>query len=132
MPTTQEVLSLIDQRFASEWSRIAAGQTTYFEARGRFFQGLVTHSEVPAADAAPDRAADHPTDQAESWLDMGGLPPLMRSRLRIDIYEGPRGHGYTVMLEARVADGTAWSRRRNVGAETEREYGWRPEPEEVI
>lgn len=132
MPTTQEVLARIDQRFAAERSRIEAGQQAYRAAKGRYFQGLPTHSAVPLADAAPDRAADHPADQAESWLDMGGLPASMRSRLAIDVYDGLSGRGYTITLTARMADGTEWARRANVGLDTEREHGWRPAPAEGI
>lgn len=123
--TKDEILAEIDTRLAGRFGELSAAQDAYYAAHGRYAQGLDTHSTLPAdgIEAAPDRSAAHPTDQAESWADLGSLPAAMLSRLRMDVYESPQGHGYVVVSEVRIA-GELCRKALNVGPETSRAHGW--------
>ena len=47
--------------------------------------------------------------------------------LRIDVYDGPRGTGYTVTLLVEIA-GERWGRTAHTGPETYRQLGWMAMP----
>jgi hypothetical protein len=86
----------------TELTAIASGlaimQPAFFSAYGRYWQGLRTHA-VPPADAiatAPNRNL-RPTDQLESWTDMGiALPALASAAYTVHAYETRAGHGYVI------------------------------------
>lgn len=128
--TRDEILAEIDSRLASRFPEITAAQAAYFDVHGRYAQGLETHSQAPAdgTEAAPDRVSASPSDQAASWSDLGSLPASMLSRLRMDAYEAPEGHGYVVVSEVRIA-GTLWRKAVNVGPEPWRAHDWQAAPE---
>jgi hypothetical protein len=130
MPTAQEIRDAIDSRMAGLLPQIAARQALYRAGRGRYWQGLETHAGVPedGAQAAPDRLTAHPTDQPEDWAGgaMGPLPATLPMTLAVDVYDGPRGQGYVVRAQVRIA-GQLWRRTfaPAVGAETGRATsGW--------
>lgn len=68
---------------------------------GRLFQGLPTHSEIPATSAIPDQAYNQPTDQPISWVEFLGadMPAEMPCRYTIMVYDSPEGSGYDVTIE---------------------------------
>lgn len=105
-------------------------QARYFAEHGRYWQGLPTHSLTPTAGdpLSTDIAMTHPTDQAETWADIGAyLPDLMNVSLRVDVYESPEGHGYVVVAETMITE-TTWTRSINFGPETWRTATWAPAP----
>lgn len=105
---------------------IVSRQSAYFVAHGRYWQGLRTPVARPveAADTTPDLTLK-PHDQAERWSDfLSGLAvTTIPCSLRIDVYDGPLGHGYTVSVEV-VSGGDVWRRTYNVGPETWRVVTW--------
>ena len=107
-----------------------ARQATYLRRR-RYWQGLRSHTTTPnhtrdaGDDKPPDRTNTRPTDQAESWEEFwpGFAGNTTPAALDIDVYDGPRGPGYTVTTTFRW-EGAAYSRIINVGPETGREQAW--------
>jgi hypothetical protein len=98
-------------------SSIAALQVSYFSTNGKYWQGLATHSAIPAdaAEVAPDMLGDAPSDQVETWEDFGvSLPGTTCVCLHVDTYNGSSGHGYVVRGQV-VLDGTTYNRSVNVG-----------------
>ena len=123
--TPTEIRAQVDVWLDNRLATIESGQAAYKKSNGRFFQGLPTHSVRPlnGAEAPPDRKDDKPTNQSEDWDDALPLPATMPARLRIDIYEGPQGHGYTITLGVQIGT-EVWRRVVNIGNETHREQAW--------
>ena len=121
----EAILAAIDARFEQLRPTLQAKQAAYLRGRSRLAQGLRTHSITPAdgAEVAPDRLDAKPGYQAESWRDIGGLPPKLLSCVWIDQYTAPTGPGYVVGLEVRI-QGQLWRRSWNQGPETWREQAW--------
>ena len=109
----------IDAVSTALWPGVVAQQNAYHAASGEYYQMLWTHSEPPAAAAAPDSLGERPTDQPASPIH--GLPATMRSRMRIDTYGKP--DGWTVTLQARI-DGEVWQRSIDCGVDPSRSSGW--------
>jgi hypothetical protein len=124
---------MVEARLQELGPKIRTRQEAYRARTGRYWQGLVTHSVIPADGiAAPaDRLAEKPADVAESWADghdPGSSPGEVLAAtepmaLRIDVYDGPAGHGYVVTALVRHG-AEVWGRSWNVGAEVWREADW--------
>jgi len=105
-------------------------EINYLDAKGRgYMQALWSHSAPPADGAliAPDLLTSKPTDQAESFLDLWGAVIIDQGkvpvRLRIDVYDGPDGRGYVIVVETIMA-GRTYTRSINTGGEAWREQDW--------
>lgn len=125
----------LDKFFSDNLVTIQKVQGAYFQARGRYWQGIITPATPPdetTAKRAPD-LKKKPTDQVEAWEDvfkgLDVLPTEWPAQVQIDVYDGPIGKGYTVTLNA-TEGGKLQSRTWNFGPETWRERGW--PKEEVV
>lgn len=105
-----------------------ARQETFLANHGRYWQGLWSHLAVPIeTDAvAPTNTAAKPTDQTAhpSWSGVAILPATMTYRVRIDVYDGPLGKGWTGTVEVVLPDGRVYTRTANTGPETWRARAW--------
>jgi hypothetical protein len=110
----------IDEVLSAMWPGVVEQQSRYFSANKEHYQILWTHGSAPSSFTPPDSLGDRPTDQPASAVQ--GLPPLMRSRMRIDTYGEP--HGWTLTLEAMI-DGQLWSRSIDCGVDPSRSMSWR-------
>ena len=126
------VRNRINNWLTPRWNHLANRQETYFAANGRYFQGLWTHAaEVEQTDAldgghAATELAAKPTDQPHNWRDFIGnaldaIP--FPARMRIDVYDGPQGHGWVATLQVRYK-GKVYARAQQIGPETKRQHGW--------
>ena len=124
--TREEIQAEIDRRFELQRPYIESVQAQYFATHGRYFQGLSTHSVMPAdgVEIAPDRGLERPSDQAEGWLDVGQLPAQMLSQMEINVYDSSIGRGYFVVLEFRW-EGSICRRQINFGPEESFGHDWR-------
>ena len=129
----QIVKDRIDNWLAPRWSWLVGKQDDYFVSHGRYFQGLWTHTaeveqdEVDVLDEVPNNLDSKPTDQTHTWRDAVGnafdaLP--FPCRLRLDVYEGPQGHGWIAILEV-LYQGEVYVRSKQVGPETHHTHDWR-------
>ena len=125
------VRNRINDWLTPRWSWLADKQDAYLAANGRYFQGLWTHTaEVGQTDALtgdtiPDNLTSHPTDQSHTWQDAVGnaldaLP--LPARLRLDVYDGPQGKGWSATLQVRY-NGNTHERTKGVGPES-RDNDW--------
>lgn len=132
MPTLNEVRTRVNDWLSVRWPTLVDRQEQYFANHGRYFQGLWTHSaEVEdGADVAPDNLLLGPTDQAARWPDFITLPNLLPCALRIDVYEGPDGHGWRITLRVKVA-GNVYQRQAEVGPQGQEIGGWHQVPEQT-
>ena len=127
--TARQIQDAIDGGLEAQWAEILRRQAEYRSAHGRYFQGLPTHTEVPAdgAEVAPDRLGAHPTDQAEDWQAMGWpTAGAGKSLARIDTYDGPQGTGFALTLRVRIGP-DVWGRAVQEGPENWRAHDWRKE-----
>lgn len=128
-PSGAQTRAAIDAAVALHWTKIANWMNTYAAGHGgRFFQGLRSHTAVPAngLSAAPDRLSARPTDQAETLAALWGgaeLPGLVPFALTVNVYDGPAGRGWEAVIEM-VDNGQLWRRVVNSGPETWREQPW--------
>ena len=112
---------------------LLAWQTTYSASRGgRYFQGLQSHSVIPADGTAtpPDRLTTRPTDQPDtltSFWEGAGLPAQTPYAITVNVYDGPDGRGFEVVYSAVIA-GQLYNRTQNVGPERYREQAWTAAP----
>lgn len=113
------VLSQIDATLTALLPSVHSQQDAYLSQHGVYYQILWTHSTVPSELTAPDNLAALPVGQDPETV--SGLPPLMRSRMRIDTYGQP--NGWMMTLEASV-DWTVWRRVIDCGATPGRNTGW--------
>lgn len=117
----------IDQALTPHLQKLLDFQSAY-SARGVYYQTLESHTTPPADGqlVAPDRLDARPTDQAEKLEVFWGeakLAPELPYSFRVDVYDGPEGHGYVVTASAILA-GELWQRSVNTGPETWRELAW--------
>lgn len=126
MPTLAQIKATIESRLTSRLADIAQKQSAFFVEHGRYWQGLETSSAAPAdgVDVTPDRVDSRADGESKSWQDMGGLPPMLGSQLRVDTYDGPQGKGYVFVARIRVA-GQLHERRWNFGPDMTQEADWR-------
>lgn len=121
-----DVRAQADAAIAAFLPVFAERQEEYLTRTGgrTYWQGLETHASTPTGgtNAAPTLTR-RPHDQAESWADEGYSFPDSSFSLTVNVYNGPRGHGYEVVVRFRDVGGV-WSRTINVGPETEREQAW--------
>ena len=140
MPQTwQQRKDKADSFVTQRWSSVQIMQTGYLAQHGRYFQGIVTHDDAPGDGGnVPPGLDRRPTDQAESWRDVGAaplFPPGMEASAEVHVYDGPQGKGYAIiarMLNDSVGgDGLVYARTWNSGPETWREHDWQPVVEAI-
>lgn len=121
-----------DGQLDALWPQLQADEQSWYETHGRYWQGLITHQQIPenGADVLPDVGDLTPTDQPAPWPP-GYLQNPIAIALVVDMYEGPLGQGYvltatvqTTPPQVPVAAAHRWSRALAVGPETERGYDW--------
>jgi hypothetical protein len=126
----------IDTWLVNRWPTITNRQALYLANNGRYWQGLITHSAVPAHtttvtnNAAPDRWTFKPTDVDLNWADAfpgGWSNEAVSAAIKFDVYAGPQGQGWIGTIFVRF-NGTLYDRAANWGPETWRTYGWRTTP----
>lgn len=125
MATPAQIRQAVDDRLASLWTAIQNKEAQYAAAHGgRYWQGRVTHSVIPAdgATATPDIGTASPTDQPDPWP-LALRQVAMEMALRIDTYAGAQGNGYVATVFV-VINGTVWRRAAQMGPETWRAHGW--------
>lgn len=86
---------------------VVAFQTAFYGINGFYWQGLETHSQMPAngVKVPADRLDLHPTDQFLSWEDLGQpLPEEWDVSVSIDVYGSPWGPGYAVEMHVVYQD----------------------------
>jgi hypothetical protein len=122
---TPPILNSIDQTINGYLPYIAERQEIYVARYGRYFQGLRTHSVIPAdgAQASPDLVARKAPRVKQSWGEAASLPAKMRTCMQCDRYVLPGGRqGYTLVFRIKVG-ADVWVRRVNgIFA-----HGWRKE-----
>lgn len=131
MATLLQVKNRVDAWLVGIWPTVQARQDAYFVAHGRYWQGLITATNIPNhltggfADAIADKLSNHPTDIASTWLDV--LPEIngvaIPAAFVIDAYQSPAGHGYVATVIGAL-NGTVYSRSQNVGPLTDRTQAW--------
>jgi hypothetical protein len=131
MATLAQLRTRVDAWLEDKWPTVVARQQNFFANRGRYWQGLITHSLIPAhtnavdGDAIADRLNQSPTDQFENWVAVfpEWVIENLPCALKCDTYDGPQGKGYCATIFIRYA-GTLYSRSRNVGPESYRTEAW--------
>jgi len=120
----------VDTWLTNRFSLLNSRQNAYFVSHGKYFQGLITHSALPAqttaatAVAAPDGLTFHHADRSETWQDF--LPEInetLAGAIVIDVYDGPQGKGWIVTVYVRY-NGTTYRRIKSVGPDTSRDAPW--------
>lgn len=100
-PGAPAILADIEAEFMTIWPEIGDRQLIYYFSHGTPWQGLVTHSVIPADGviANADRLLLHPTDSTVNWLDFyPSFPLASRYALRVDTYQGEGGRGFVAHL----------------------------------
>jgi len=105
---------------------LAEYQDAYQVTNGSYMQALTSHSTPPEGVADPDGIYTHPTDQEaalyELW-DSAALPSSINWSMRVDVYTGPNGSGYVLVVETNIKTHT-WHREINYGPEPYRNVAW--------
>lgn len=122
--TPADIKNAVDARLAQLWGVIQSRQDAYFQANGRFWQGLRTHTVTPndGNTATPTVGTRTPSDLTDPW------PPAIRNTpiemaLQVDAYDGPLGKGYVGTVQVTIG-GRTWQRSAQVGPEVWRQRGW--------
>lgn len=133
MPTPDEIRAAIDTLLVACIVEVETKQQQYKAAQDRHWQGLRTHSTIPAdgADTIPDRLHIKPSGVTASWDEMGANLVTTKSCLTVDEYQGPQGAGWVLTAMVRLG-GVLWQRAIQRGPETWREQAWQPVPEATI
>jgi len=128
-PEPKTVRDGIDVKLDSVIANIIAFQAGEASKSGKFYQTLWSHSQPPADGALvlPDLLYSFPTDQigksAQAQWDAAKLPVSLDARVRVDVYDGPQGKGFVVIVQSQL-NGATWPRSINYGPETYRDQGW--------
>lgn len=131
--TLAQIKAAIENFRDTHGPKIVARQEAYAAAHnGRYWQGIITHNTPP--DDGASTPADYtrkPTDQAERWSDIftgaNALPANIPCQIRVDVYDGPLGKGWTVTLSGTKGGNYYW-KTWNVGPETWRQHDWQSRP----
>jgi hypothetical protein len=127
-PAGPPPLKYIDAQINVMMASLRQYQTWYLNNRGKYFQALTSHSVVPNGLGYADMLAQHPTDQTETLADFWNyaqLPEKVGYSFSVDIYDGPLGRGYVLVVKADVG-GTIYTRAENSGPENWRTTEWAP------
>lgn len=133
--TPAETRAKVDTQIDAVLPTITVKANNFFAANGRYWQALRTHSVPPldGVDENPDVGIKAPTDQGDGW------PIALRNRqypmaISVDVYDGPQGKGWVVVITSRVTEGAeivTWVRVVNIGPEIWREQPWAVLPPEL-
>lgn len=132
MATLINTRNAIDAFLTNKSSLLTTRQEAWRTANGRYWQGLWTHTSAPThtnatdGSAAPTSFSSSPTDQIDRWLDRFNewAAENMPCRVRIDVYQAPNGHGWTVTVQM-IHTGQTWTRVVHMaGPQTSRERAW--------
>jgi hypothetical protein len=107
---------------------IASRQSVYFGSKGKYFQGIATHTDaaLPAdgTTQTPIKTVK-PTDQTENWNDFGvTFASKIPCAVSITYYNGPSGKGYVTHYKLKVGL-EIWLRSVNTGPEAYRSHDWK-------
>lgn len=138
--TLTQARQKVDDWLALKWPDIVARQQNYFVNRGQYWQGLKTHTVVPAftsgqdGDSIADRLDAQPDDVFSNWST--AFPDWVNAPIpcavKCDVYQDPLdGWGWVATVYVRY-NGTLYSRSRNVGPQAWRTRAWAVEIENPI
>ncbi len=126
LPNTHASLrERINTLLAQLLRNIALKQNAYYKTHGRYWQGLLTSTNVPAdGNTLPTVRSLHPTDQIETWGDfMPELPAALNIALRVDSCRGVNGDGYVVTAAVKLG-GRTFLRSIGFGSEASTDDDW--------
>lgn len=124
-PITQ---TQVDTFVNANLAKIQQVQEDYLTANGHYWQGIATPQVVPSnvTLTTPDLTLK-PTDQSSRWADVfsgaKALPNKWPAQIRIDVYDGPLGKGWTLTITVNDSNGTSF-KVWNFGPETWRAQDW--------
>lgn len=126
MPTLNEIRDAIDARLAALWPHVVARQTAYYNAQGRYFQGILTPDTPSDGNEAAAILTRKPHDQAATWAMAGyNLGATIPMSIALDTYTSANGAGWVGRVAVTV-QGTTWARARGVGPNAAQyTHGWR-------
>jgi len=127
--TLNQLRLRVDNKLTNMVPTLVARQNTYASNHGgKFWQGLITFSALPAhttstvADSIADRLTVRPTDQDTSWSDV--FPEwdseLFAAAAKIDVYDGSEGKGWVLTVYVKH-NGITYYRVKAWGNETWRD-----------
>tara|TARA_R100001530_G_scaffold116535_1_gene83615 strand:+ start:2990 stop:3415 length:426 start_codon:yes stop_codon:yes gene_type:complete len=101
---------------------IVQKQADYFTTNGKYWQGLETLDDVTGLEKKSKK--DKKASNEKSWKEMKiPIPNNSKHSYKVDVYESPQGHGYTVTIKAKF-QGDMYTKTLNYGSETWREKPW--------
>lgn len=120
------ILETIDSKLALIMPKAIAWQEKYKEQTGSYWQGLFSHSSIPAlSNNYPDGWFNKPTDVGKRWADVGIINfETMPYRLKVDVYNGPSGPGWVACIQA--YDGSRYMERCTGYGGEFRDSEWAP------
>src|SRR5688572_17536421 len=106
-------------------TELAVMQPAFFSIYGRYWQGIRTHTTPPAdGTKTPPNPEGKPTDQSETWKDLGlTLPEQTEASYSVSAYHSRAGHGYVIHADVIVV-GVHHRKSLNVGPDTWRTHTW--------
>lgn len=125
--TLQELKTKADIKLSHLWKIITSKQELYFAKNGRYWQGILTPSNIPIDGIDSDLdLTKKPSHQNEDWSFLE-LPINLKIpfQIRVDTYKCPNGsHGFQVTVFVSV-EGAIYSRSKGIGEEAiNRDYNW--------
>jgi len=123
----------IDTAVADLITAINAAQVTYLAANGKYWQGLLSHSVIPADgnSVAADQLTQQPSDQSEDWNDFLGedAPGTLPAAIYVHTYKKPTGvQGYRIQ-KLFIYDDEFYSSTVDSGGAPEEEVEWSEDPD---
>ena len=92
-------------------------QATYFQQKGRYWQGLKLSATTAERNSRPHY-------QQESWNDLMTVPEKIPFETEVHQYSGPYGKGYEI-IQRKEEGGIVYLKNTNRGPETWRNHDWR-------
>lgn len=129
MPTVQEIHDTIDADLSSRLPALIICQEAYLAVNDLYFQGLCTHSILPADgnSAAPDSLDLKPHYQVADWNDFGWNQGNNSYAMEIHQYDSLDGKGWLAVPQVSIA-GEVHLRIQNTGPDTWRDVSWNVMP----
>jgi len=132
VPILSSVQASVDAQISTLMTSLTVQQTTYKAVRGKFFQGLTSatdaslpnNTDVSLLQTVPQSLNTAPTDQAETWNQIGIIiPGTISCSMTVNNYGGPQGQGWVMIARFRHSN-LIYSKSTNSGPEAYRDSAW--------
>lgn len=119
--TLTELRDKADTVLAQFWTALRTRQNAYYAKHGKYFQLLISPTDMVVGGVDTDYAVRHPS--SERYIDdvSFAFTSKVPFQIRIDEWVGPQGNGYSATVWVQLPNGNMYTRTRD---NSNHDSGW--------